>query len=161
MPPLRLLSSLFLLCRYVFPWAKNGTRPKIGTPGAPPRSGAGEQVAEAVEPLEHVGRAEDERLRSPLGSRALDLVPAHGSRDRRIGEPAERIRRDRLSRDVVLKPVHEHLARAQLAPHLGDDLVGPLLGEALGQALRQRLGVERLPPRPGGGEAERRPPTRP
>src|SRR5919204_2224263 len=82
-----------------------------------------EQITLALNPLEHLARSEDQRLRIRLGDSALELLPAHRRGDQRPRDAAQRVWRDRLACDVVLEPVDEDLARPGRTAHLRDDLV--------------------------------------
>ena len=101
----------------------------------------GEEVALLLDPLQHVGRLEDERGGvAALGGR-FDLLPGDRGRDGRAFAGAQRVDGDRRLALVVLGPVDEDLALAFDLLHLRDDLVGGLLLEQLGDRFGERFGL--------------------
>ena len=93
--------------------------------------------------------------------RSLDLVPVDGRRDRRPLAGPQRVDGDRRLVLVVLAPVDEDLALAQLLRHLRDDQLRGLpleqLGDGVGERLRLLVGDLRCSAgrRPGGPSSPR------
>ena len=117
--------------------------PRSGATGRAPTARAGqrgEEVAEGLDPLEHLGGEEAELLRA-AGCALCHLLPAHRRGHARHGEGPQRVGGDRRLGGVVLAPVDEHLARAQVAAHVGEHLARMLALGQLGDLPRRAVGL--------------------
>ena len=95
-----------------------------------------QQIAVAADPLEHLVVAQ----LAHLG--VFEFLPRARRRDRRMFAPAQRVRRNRGFRTVVLAPIQEHLAGPQALGHRRRDQ----LGHRLFQLLRNTFGEHRGAP---------------
>ncbi len=88
-----------------------------------------------------VARLEAQEVGILLLQRGFDLVPGDRGRNRRVVAAAQGVHGDGGLRAVVLAPVDEHLALAQLLLHLRDDVLRVVALERLGDRVRERLGL--------------------